>query len=174
MLVYLVMLGAVIGVGLGRFSHLFEPMLPPEAAEASIGVGYGRYLALTQGVLAAALGGYAGLYGISRRSRPAGLLTLVAGVIVTALGYSFMPALYFPGGDMTAWLLWLCNVYVYLGVWALTSAVGQAFPAVRAKLRGVRTKNRTAAGPGPAATSVTQPVGALHPSPPAGARVVSG
>lgn len=122
---YLVLLGIVVAAGAYRFLYLYAPLLPPEAAQRS--TAYGHYLRLTQLVFAVLVGIWSGLLGAHKRSSGTGLLGLAAGVIVTGGYYALLPVFHFPGGDMTAWLLWLSNAYVVLAAYITTTFVTHQF-----------------------------------------------
>jgi hypothetical protein len=131
MVIHLALLVGVVGIGAWRYGFLYAPMLKPEAVRAS--VEYVKYIGLTCRVLAASAGLRAGFYGLRRRSIGAGVFALAGGVAVTAVGYSLLPRCYFPGDDMTAWLIWICHGCAALAVWAATTVAGRLVWADRSK-----------------------------------------
>jgi len=122
---YLAVLGVLVAVGAFRFQYLYTPVPPPEAARRS--TAYIRYLRLIQPVLAVLVGTWSGLLGAHYRNLGTGLLGLVAGVALTGVCFAFLPVCYFPGIDMTAWLVWLGNLYTFLGAWILTTFLAHRF-----------------------------------------------
>lgn len=126
---YFILMVVIITFGTLKYGHL-RGVSPDQALASPPGAvnwfsAYAGFMEISIILSAILVGLWAALLGVLKGSVLKGIGFLAAGVIVTYLGYSILPRLYFPGGDLNSGGYWLTyGFYVYTGTWLLATLLG--------------------------------------------------